>query len=124
MILETVNNLIITECDRIKTILIEKNSLYNNSLHAEPPLFKVDPEIGIKSRINDKLNRIKMTGLSDATEDTLDDLIELANSDLVYFCPTPTLLLVFITVSSGTMSPAVLIPAIDDGSYLVTIVTI
>lgn len=91
MILETVNNLIITECDRIKTILIEKNSLYNNSLHAEPPLFKVDPEIGIKSRINDKLNRIKMTGLSDATEDTLDDLIGyLIHLNILYKLRKPT----------------------------------
>jgi hypothetical protein len=35
----------------------------------------MDAETGIKARINDKLNRIKTTGLSSNTEDTLDDLI-------------------------------------------------
>lgn len=70
-----INNMIKKECDRICTLLLEKNNAYNNSLHEKPPLFNIDPATGIKARINDKLNRIKMTGLSDATEDTLDDLI-------------------------------------------------
>jgi hypothetical protein len=35
----------------------------------------MDISTGIKARINDKLNRIKQTGLTDVTEDTLDDLI-------------------------------------------------
>lgn len=67
----------ITEaCDEIKEMLIEKNYQYRNSLHSTPPLFTdIDSITGIKARINDKLNRIKQTGLTDATEDTLDDLI-------------------------------------------------
>lgn len=62
-------------CDEIKRLLLAKNHKYNNSLHREAPLFEVDSITGIKARINDKLNRIKQTGLNDDTEDTLDDLI-------------------------------------------------
>lgn len=72
---EQINSLIISECKRIQILLLHKNSVYNNSLHEDPLLFNIDAETGIKARINDKLNRIKTTGLSDCTEDTLDDLI-------------------------------------------------
>jgi hypothetical protein len=70
-----INQKIHDECARICNLLIAKNEAYNNSLHVEPPLFPMDAETGIKARINDKLNRIKTTGLSSDTEDTLDDLI-------------------------------------------------
>lgn len=72
---EQVNSLIIDECDRIKELLLQKNTAYNNSLYAAPPLFDVDPKLGLMARINDKLNRIKQVGISDVTEDSLDDLI-------------------------------------------------
>lgn len=72
---DLVNSLITSECKRIESLLLDKNTKYNNSLHSDPPLFSIDAETGIKARINDKLNRIKTTGLSDCTEDTLDDLI-------------------------------------------------
>jgi hypothetical protein len=64
-----------SECDRIKELLVQKNTDYNNSLHTPPLLFDMDPATGIKARINDKLNRIKQVGLNDKTEDTVDDLI-------------------------------------------------
>lgn len=70
-----INQMIRDECAHICTLLIRKNEAYNNSLHTPPPLFPMDAETGIKARINDKLNRIKTTGLSSDTEDTLDDLI-------------------------------------------------
>lgn len=72
---EHVNSLIIDECDRIKQLLLEKNTAYNNSLYATPPLFDIDPKVGLMARINDKLNRIKQVGITDVTEDSLDDLI-------------------------------------------------
>lgn len=71
----TINQRITEECDRIKKLLLQKNTDYNNSLHAAPLLFEMDTATGIKARINDKLNRIKQVGLNDKTEDTVDDLI-------------------------------------------------
>lgn len=72
---EEINGMIVTECNRIKELLLNKNNAYNNSLHEAGLLFPMDVSTGIKARINDKLNRIKQTGLTDVTEDTLDDLI-------------------------------------------------
>jgi hypothetical protein len=72
---EVINGMIVTECNRIKELLLIKNKAYNNSLHETGLLFPMDISTGIKARINDKLNRIKQTGLTDVTEDTLDDLI-------------------------------------------------
>lgn len=72
---EEINGMIVTECNRIKELLLNKNNAYNNSLHEPGLLFSMDVATGIKARINDKLNRIKQTGLTDVTEDTLDDLI-------------------------------------------------
>lgn len=71
----TIDSLIMSECDRIKNLLLKKNKDYNNSLHTSPILFDMDTMTGIKARINDKLNRIKQVGLDDKTEDTVDDLI-------------------------------------------------
>lgn len=45
------------------------------SLYVGENLFDIDRKVGLKARINDKLNRIKQVGLSDDTEDTLKDLI-------------------------------------------------
>lgn len=70
-----IDELINDTCDEIKRLLLAKNHKYNNSLHREAPLFEIDSITGIKARVNDKLNRIKQTGLNDDTEDTLDDLI-------------------------------------------------
>lgn len=73
-----IDELINDACDEIKRLLLAKNHKYSNSLHRQPsenPLFEIDSITGIKARINDKMNRIKQTGLNDDTEDTLDDLI-------------------------------------------------
>jgi hypothetical protein len=71
-----VDEAIVEACEEIQALLLQKNYQYNNSLHSEPPLFvDIDPIAGIKARINDKMNRIKQTGLTSDTEDTLDDLI-------------------------------------------------
>jgi hypothetical protein len=72
---DQINDLLIDECNRIKDLLVRKNTDYNNSLYAKAPLFEIDPKIGLMARINDKLNRIKQVGLDDNTEDSLDDLI-------------------------------------------------
>lgn len=72
---KTVDELISEECLTLERMLLLKNSTYNNSLHAEPPLFPIDSITGIQARINDKLNRIKQVGLTDETEDSVLDLI-------------------------------------------------
>lgn len=72
---KTVDELISEECLTLERMLLLKNSAYNNSLHTEPPLFPIDSITGIQARINDKLNRIKQVGLTDATEDSVLDLI-------------------------------------------------
>lgn len=71
----TTAELIIIECDSIKNMLLDKNAAYGDSVHQMGPLFDVDPVIGIQSRINDKIRRIQNKGLTDLTEDSLQDLI-------------------------------------------------
>lgn len=64
------------ECESIKTLLLEKNTKYGDSALTPVQIFsKQDAAAAICARIDDKLSRIKNSGLSDATEDTLDDLI-------------------------------------------------
>ena len=63
-------------CDSIKALLISKNEKYGDSALQPLGLFsKLNSAEAIKARIDDKLSRIANVGLSDATEDTLDDLI-------------------------------------------------
>ena len=67
---------IATTCEDIKTLLLEKNAKYGNSAVEPISIFsKQDNAAAICARIDDKLSRIKNSGLNDATEDTLDDLI-------------------------------------------------
>ena len=55
--------------------MIEKNNNYGDSALQPLNVFsKADAVHGIKVRIDDKLKRIKNSGLVDATEDTLQDL--------------------------------------------------
>ena len=67
----------ITEaCDDIKALLISKNKKYGDSALKPLGVFsKLNSAEAIKARIDDKLSRINNTGLNDAEEDTLDDLI-------------------------------------------------
>ena len=63
-------------CNEIRDLLVSKNKAYGDSaLEPENIFSKLDNAQGICARIDDKLSRIKNTGLNDATEDTLDDLI-------------------------------------------------
>ena len=63
-------------CDEVRDMLIEKNKAYGDSaLNPDNIFSKLDSAEAICARIDDKLSRIKNTGLNDATEDTLDDLI-------------------------------------------------
>ena len=71
----TTESKIKSKCKSLEKLLLSKNAAYGNS--ALDPL-KVFSEAGavagIKVRIDDKLMRIKNSGLVDATEDTLQDL--------------------------------------------------
>lgn len=67
--------LIIIECEDIKNLLLNKNAAYGDAVHQRGPLFDVDPVIGIQARINDKLRRIQNKGITDDTEDAIQDLI-------------------------------------------------
>ena len=76
-------------CDGIKALLLSKNEKYGDSALTPLGIFsKLNSAEAIKARIDDKLSRIANTGLNDATEDTLDDLIgyllllKIANGDL------------------------------------------
>ena len=72
----TITAKIATTCEDIKTLLLEKNSKYGNSAVEPISIFsKQDNAAAICARIDDKLSRIANSGLSDETEDTLDDLI-------------------------------------------------
>ena len=67
---------IATTCEDIKTLLLEKNLKYGNSAVEPINVFsKLDNAAAICARFDDKLSRIANSGLNDATEDTLDDLI-------------------------------------------------
>lgn len=63
-------------CDKIKTLLLEKNRKYGNSALSPKRIFsKSCATEQLKVRIDDKLSRIANTGLDGADEDTLQDLI-------------------------------------------------
>lgn len=71
-----VNEAITDCCKNLAKFLIDKNNAYNNSLHDPVQTFsKLQPIEGILCRIDDKLNRIKKSGINDKTEDTVTDLI-------------------------------------------------
>lgn len=71
----TTAELIIFECEALKNLLLTKNAAYGDAVHQPGPLFDVDPVVGIQARINDKLRRIQNKGLTELTEDSLQDLI-------------------------------------------------
>jgi hypothetical protein len=63
-------------CDSIKELLISKNKKYGSS--ATNPLRILSKQSAVEQlyvRIDDKLSRIKNTGISGPDEDTLQDLI-------------------------------------------------
>lgn len=63
----------------LRSVLEAKNLSYGDSLQNPTPTFHRGPVAdGICARMDDKLGRIRRVGLSDATEDTLMDLIGYA----------------------------------------------
>jgi hypothetical protein len=63
-------------CDSIKQLLIDKNAKYGNSALNPVRVFsKADNQEQLLVRIDDKLSRIKTTGMEAPDEDTLNDLI-------------------------------------------------
>jgi hypothetical protein len=63
-------------CDSIKKLLIDKNAKYGNSALNPVRVFsKADNQEQLLVRIDDKLSRIKTTGMEAPDEDTLNDLI-------------------------------------------------
>lgn len=63
-------------CDEVKELLLSKNLRYGNSVFEPVRIFsKQDAGEQILVRIDDKLSRIKQSGLQGADEDTLKDLI-------------------------------------------------
>ena len=67
---------IVAACNKVKQLLLEKNDAYGDSALSPLNIFsQASAEYGIRNRIDDKLKRIKNAGLSDATEDTLLDLV-------------------------------------------------
>ena len=64
------------KCNEIRDLLVSKNKAYGDSAIEPDNIFsKLDNAQAICARIDDKLSRIKNSGLNDATEDTVDDLI-------------------------------------------------
>ena len=64
-----------SKCKKLENILLQKNAKYGDSALQPLNVFSEAGAVaGIKVRIDDKLKRIKNSGLVDATEDTLQDL--------------------------------------------------
>jgi hypothetical protein len=69
-------NKIIETCDQICSMLLEKNAKYGNSALDPVRVFsKASTTEQLLVRIDDKLSRIKTTGMEAPDEDTLNDLI-------------------------------------------------
>lgn len=72
--LESIESLIIRECNDLRDMLLEKNRLYGNSALDPKRIFSsADPIEQINVRIDDKLSRIE-SGQLDDTEDPEKDL--------------------------------------------------
>ena len=64
-----------SKCKSLEDLLLQKNARYGDSALEPLNVFSEAGAVaGIKVRIDDKLKRIKNSGLVDATEDTLQDL--------------------------------------------------
>ena len=60
----------------IRDLLLEKNAKYGDSALTPIQVFsKLDSEEAICARIDDKMSRIKNSGINADTEDTVNDLI-------------------------------------------------
>jgi|TARA_B100000424_G_C22941490_1_gene501045 hypothetical protein len=71
----TTESKIKSKCKALEKLLVSKNEAYGDSALEPLNVFSAANAISaIKIRIDDKLKRIKNSGLVDATEDTLQDL--------------------------------------------------
>lgn len=69
-------DLIIKVSTEVTNLLLEKNDAYGDSALNPVGIFsKGDPVESLCARLDDKLMRIKSRGITDATEDTVQDLI-------------------------------------------------
>jgi hypothetical protein len=67
---------IVKTCDNLCRMLLEKNVKYGNSALEPTRIFsKASTTEQLLVRIDDKLSRIKTTGMEAPDEDTLNDLI-------------------------------------------------
>lgn len=67
---------IIQACEDVKEMLLAKNEAYGDAALNPIQVFsQLGSSESIKVRIDDKLSRIRNSGLNDKTEDTLMDLI-------------------------------------------------
>jgi len=74
--LANIQKLIIDECEKVKSLLLQKNKDYGSSFSHPIKVFsKLSPEEQINVRIDDKLNRISTQGIKMVVEDTEQDLI-------------------------------------------------
>jgi hypothetical protein len=70
------SKLIEEKCDAIKNLLIGKNAAYGDSALYPANVFARGSAIdNICCRLDDKLMRIKNSGINDSTEDTISDII-------------------------------------------------
>lgn len=69
-------DLILEESEAVRDLLLEKNEAYGDSALNPANIFaKGNAVENLCCRIDDKLMRIKMRGITDETEDTVQDLI-------------------------------------------------
>lgn len=72
----TTQDLIREVCDAIRDLLLEKNRAYGDSALNPIGVFApADPDLLIRTRIDDKLNRIKNGNADALNEDAVEDLI-------------------------------------------------
>ena len=72
----TARDLIIQESEAVTTLLLLKNKAYGDSALNPAGIFAGGDAVdNLCCRIDDKLMRIKMRGITDETEDTVQDLI-------------------------------------------------
>jgi hypothetical protein len=69
-------DLILEESAAVTNLLLEKNEAYGDSALNPANIFAKGSAVeNLSARIDDKLMRIKMRGIDDNTEDTVQDLI-------------------------------------------------
>lgn len=74
--MDSTKDLIIQTSQEVTALLLEKNAAYGDSALNPVGIFSKGNAIdSLCARLDDKLMRIKSRGITDATEDTVQDLI-------------------------------------------------